>query len=247
MIVGSRFLVVLGLIILTQAPASFEGRVVSESGKPLAGVSVVKARVGRPDIEFGILVNSDETGTFRLNEKPDVLFLQKEGYLPFLYRVDGIDQSPLITMKPIDADAVVSFPECGKPGLGKRLIRVGIGRNMLVDEKIVVKQTNGVDTLVTDIFYKRKQSQHMRISSGMIGFLGYPKIDALARSSSISTRFIDTRSGRDVRGSTTDGKHWRWGFFTGGEFEYYDASPAAAAFYDSQIDGFCIPQTTPAK
>ncbi|HKV95760.1 MAG TPA: hypothetical protein VJW20_24675 [Candidatus Angelobacter sp.] len=192
-------------------------------------------------------MNSDETGTFRLNEKPDVLFLQKEGYLSFLYRVDGIDESPLITMKPIDADSAVSFPECGKPGLGKRLIHVGIVRNMLVDEKTVVKQTNGVDTWMTKIFYQGKQNQHMRISSGMIGFLGYPRVDALARSSSISTRFIDTRSGRDVRGTTTDGKHWRWGFFTGGEFEYYDASAAAAAFFDRQIDGFCIPQTAPAK
>ncbi|HKV95759.1 MAG TPA: hypothetical protein VJW20_24670 [Candidatus Angelobacter sp.] len=54
MIVGLRFLVVLGLIILTQAEP-FEGRVVSESGKPLAGVSVVKASIGRPDIEVGIL------------------------------------------------------------------------------------------------------------------------------------------------------------------------------------------------
>lgn len=247
MIVGSRFLVVLGLAILTQTPQPFEGRVVSESGNPLAGVSVIKASAGRPDIEVGILVNSDETGTFRLNERPDVLFLQKEGYLPFLYRVDGIDQSPLITMKPIDADSVVSFPGCGAPGPGKRLIRVGIGRSMLLGEKTVFKQTNGVDTWSTEIFYKGKPSQHMRISSGMIAFLGYPKVDALARSLSISTRFIDTRSGRDVRGATTDGKHWRWGFFTGGEFEYYDASPAAAAFFDRQIDGFCIPQTASAK
>jgi hypothetical protein len=117
---------------------------------------------------------------------------------------------------------------------------------MLIDEKTVLKQTKGVDTGLNEIFYKGKQSQDMRISFGMIGFLGYPNVDALARSSSISSRFIGSPPGRDVRGITTDGKLWRWILLPALELEYYEASPEAAAFFDAQIDGLCRNyQTTP--
>lgn len=242
-----RMLMAVSLLILPFSHGSFEGRVVIESGQPLQGASVIKATAGRPDIEIGILVNTDETGAFRLNEMPDVLFVQKEGYLPTLYRIDGIKQNPLVVMKAITPDLIITLPECAAPAPDQRLVHLVSSYGMLLDGNVSFKQSSGRDSM-TEIIYPGKQNQSMTIYPGLNGTVNYPEIDSLARTSSIFTRFIETSKAKDIRGITTDGKHWRWSFFGGGHFAYYGASSSAAEFFDHQIDSFCrIPQAALAK
>jgi hypothetical protein len=210
----------------------FEGRVISESGSPIQAAGVVLVSKGAPEVELGNFVNTDETGTFHLKRIPDALFVQKEGYLPQLFRIVSTTQKSLVVMHPLSVEPMPAMPLCRELGNGERFVSAGFFHRIIVGSELKIKQTNDVDTGFTEISYGKKT---MTISWGMSGDINYPHIGALADTTDIVVR----DAGRDISGATEDAKHWRWLFGGGSHIEYYDASPEAAQLFDREIAGIC--------
>jgi hypothetical protein len=221
--------------LLPSVNSAFEGRVITESGSPIQGAGVVLVSKGAPEIEYGNFVNTDETGTFHLKRIPDAVFVQKEGYLPQLFRVVSVGQKPLVVMQPLSPESMPAMPLCRELGSGERFVSAGFKHRIIVGSELEIKQTNGVDNGFTEISYRKNRHEKMSISWGIGGIIGYPNIDALARTSDIVVR----DAGRDISGATTDGKRWRWMFGGSAHIEYYDASPETAELFDHQIAGIC--------
>ena len=218
--------------LLPSSNHGFEGRVITESGSPIQGAGVVLVSKRAPEIEVGNFVNTDDTGTFHLKRIPDAVFVQKEGYLPQLFRIVSISQQPLVVMHPLSVESMPAMPLCRELGSGERFVPAGFNHRIIVGSESKIEQANGIDTSFTEISYGKNR---IAIAWDIVGSVNYPHISALA-----GTREIVVRSGgRDISGTTAGSKHWRWLFAGGAHFEYYDASPEAAELFDRQIAGIC--------
>jgi hypothetical protein len=218
----------------------FEGRVISKSGSPLPGASVLLVRKGGHDIEAGTMVETDEDGVFHLKDTPTALFVKKTGYLPLLYRVDGNGQGPLVVMNDAPPEARVPLAVCSDRSSGQRFLLVGSKTKIITEEKLKVKKSYGygMDTSMTVISYPEKGQETMTIVTGNGVILGYPKVDVLALTDAIAARVLEDGS-MDISGTTLTGKHWRWAFVNGAHIEYYDASPEVAEGFDRLISNMC--------
>jgi hypothetical protein len=197
----------------------FEGRIITQSGSPLADATVVLLRKNGGDIESGIEVATDENGIFHLKETPEALFVQKQGFLPVLYRVDENDRSPLVVMNDVPPEPRVPLAVCAGQSYGKRVLLIGPDVEIITEEKVKVKaETDPADpTLppsptVTTFSYPHKKRETMTIvMGGHVVFIGNPHVDVLAQTDAIAVR----GGGADISGTTRTGKHWRWAFLHG--------------------------------
>jgi hypothetical protein len=217
---------------------TFDGRVITESGAPLPGATVLLVRKGGGEVEMGILSQTDEAGVFHLKTAPDALFVQKEGYLPQLYRVDGIPGNPLVVMKAADQHVTFSLVQCSDSMPMQKTQRVGLKGRITILEETKIKVSRGVDASFIEISYSGKEPQTLTISSGGV-FLGYPHVDALAETKDIIVHPAENGTKLDISGTMVNGKHWRWAFIGGTHIEYYDASAEAADVFDHLIASMC--------
>jgi hypothetical protein len=211
--------------LLPSANSVFEGCVITESGSPLQGVGVLLVSKSGSEIEVGNFVSTDDAGTFHLKRIPDALFVKKEGYLPQLYRVETTNQKPLIVMHPvIPAKTWPIEPVCFEAKPGQQFVRIGQGFGIMIGEELSVEPNHEQKSGFAEIAYRKSLQERMTISWAGLGIIGYPHIDALARTSEI----VVHAGGRDISGTTADGKHWRWMFGGASHIEYYDVSEEGA-------------------
>jgi Carboxypeptidase regulatory-like domain len=230
-------LMTMGLVAIFLSPSqsSFEGRVIDQSGAPLQTAQVLLVKKGAPDVEVGNFTNTDESGTFHFESTPDALFVQKKGYLPQLYRVDGTPGNPLVVMNPV-ASYSNNVPTCIVTDTHQRLLRVGLANAITLGARLSAKTTRGVDTSLVEISYRKNPREVMSIASGMFAIVNHPNVAALAYTKEIIVR---PTIATDISGTTADGKRWRWMFSSAGHIEYYDASAKAAESFDRAIDSLC--------
>ena len=126
-------------------------------------------------------------------------------------------------------------PVCleGKPG--QRLLRLGEGFGIMIGEELSVEPYHGPNSGFAEISYRKKPHEKMTIGWARQAIIGYPHIDALARTNEI----VVQADGSDISGTTADGKRWRWMFGGASHVEYYDASEEGAELFDREISGIC--------
>ena len=239
--VGPMLRIIVLCLVVIQLPtrSALTGRVLSESGKPLPGVSIAVVRADETEYQTDVTVETDKTGFFKIQDQAKILLARKAGFLPTFRLVNTRELTVDLVMRPATAEAPLSLPECGPTGREQRLgLPVGFSHRWVPPGNVSLDIQSGIDTSKTVIAYRGREKESMTIWNGMYGFQ-QPRLDALLQTVTFSSRSIERLGRAEMRGTTKTGRRWRWIPFTGGYIDYYDASPEASEFFDRLISQVC--------
>jgi len=215
---------------------NFGGKVTTELGEPLSGVSVCVST-------WECMVTAQD-GRFSVGR--EVVRFTSPGYRPITRVLEAVGDSNIVM--PRDGKATWQIPSCA--GVKERKAKE-LGGKLRISLAKGIRTKGGHDV---DYWYQYVQystTEYLQLGGGPTWSTGLPGAKALRDSVEISDRdlvlprvlepnfrglIID---GVDVRGTYANGRRWR---FVGDAFQtikYDNASIEAAAFFDSVIEGVC--------
>ena len=230
------------LIGLAQAQMSpgVHGVVVSESGKPLSGVTVRTRKRCCPFMEKQTI--TDESGSFILQPDAVVAHFRADDFRPLSVVVHSGQEDLRIVLEGAEG-TTWKIPFCAS--LKEHGERVGSTFKFLVPEAVA---TSGH----TDVDYRKYFMKYPHTTDTLVLWSGPyasnvdPDGELLENSTSFSERWISAPAtpniGIDAVGFSKDGKPWRWcGLLITDSGSYIGVSPEAAKYFDTVIDSVCVP------
>jgi hypothetical protein len=222
--------------------AEIRGHVVTEAGEPVRFVeadSLREAANGKLTEIFGI---TGMAGEFQIKKAGKILFVEKPGFMSAIRVLGPEDNDVTLVLKRQSPEAHLRFSKCADSKTG---IPAGFAHLLPLPEGVTVQQEeHGIDTGRYVIAFPQRNAETMTVLSGM--YKNSPRLAVVRESSSIQQRKIEGWGAEDIQGKLKNGKRWRWVNLEAGWLMYYDASPKAAAFFDSVIDRTCeLPQAPP--
>jgi hypothetical protein len=235
-----RMLVILGLVYYGQVPNAVYGqnrvispkrvvgRVVSETGEPLSGVSVGPGT--RTDIE-GMFVVEYPSGIYR-----DTIRFSLAGYHPLTKVIN--EQTTQLNVVLQIGDNTWTPPKCSSSTGSKTL---GSTIKISIPEKTPITHRDDDDYTYDRIFFGPEGNQE-EMSFAMGGTWGppWPSRDQLLSSSSIQERDMSCSfTGADYQGRDKSGLKWRVTGVFNEVIKYRGVSDNAAEFFDAIINSLC--------
>jgi hypothetical protein len=207
------------------------GRVLSESGKPLAGIRLYNNRFF-----------TDENGYYKI-ELPEFPY----NGIAIRFRYPGfLTETKVIINSTIHKLDVVMHPgnnlwvpkSCNLASDTKK--RVGWRMKVLVPENAKVEHSDDADTDTVRIFFSSDEGlQSMLLGRGPL-WGGSPPIDIFISSQRIVERELaGDKPGFDVGVVDEKGRRWRETGFFDESMSYDNVSEKAAKFFDAIIDSMC--------
>lgn len=212
----------------TQSLWHLTGRVVSEGGKPLSGVSVGPGAVTDAGGYYILELPAPGLHYYRVRFSLAGFHPLTRAADPQTHQLDVVLQSGENSWTP---------PKCSSMGKSKVL---GWLIKISVPDNVTIKETTYDDYTNYEIFFGKEESgPRMSFVSGLLIGFPWPSKEQLQSSSFINERSMACGFGMDYRGKDKDGSMWRvTGVFS--EVIRYNKVPDQAAwFFDTIIDSLC--------
>jgi len=204
------------------------GRVVSENGKPLSGVSVGPGAVTNADGYYLLELPAPGLHNYRVRFSLPGFHPMTKAADPKTHQLDAVLQSGDNTWTP---------PRCLSNEKSKVL---GSSIKISIPDNATVKEITHDDYIYYEIFLGKEESgPRMSFWDGLLVGFPWPRKEQLQSSSFINERTMTCVFGMDYRGKDKDGSNWRVTGVLGEFIEYSKASDQAAEFFDTIIDSLC--------
>ncbi len=232
------------VLLAASCHAQVSGRVLSESGEPISGASVISVREGETGYLAKNETNTDKAGKFRLASRGSVLLTTQPGFIPDFHPLAAGEGAVVLTLKPLSAEPPISFLACPSKA-GDNDYPIGFSHRIPIGNAVPVRSKHGIDTVDYTFSFPGHENEVMTVWSGMYAFQ-WPRLDVLPETTMFSARGIEDSPNAEMRGTLKNGDRWRWIWMPSGAIDYYDVSPEAADFFDQLINQTCtIPAAPP--
>lgn len=223
--------------------AQISGRVISSSGMPVQGATVITPLLFQ--------ATTAESGEYVLDPrnrpgwKPKIVIFYAPGFRPLVKTLSEEDSVVDAILTPEEGPGR-RVDACSAAQKGER--RVGDPMSFALPPEVRVHSSNGGDYILHSLFYRSGgQPSILEIWEGMSCCNGRPLKDesVIAAALTMRTWGFEGRSqklgGLDMRGTSTDGTFWRWmGPLSGSQINYQNATEAVARVFDAIIDSMCV-------
>ncbi len=218
--------------ILLPEPQTVSGRVLDESGQPIAG-----AHIDHSDVKEQEQLFTDELGRFHVETRASALVIRKHGFNGQLIHVG--QAAPLR----IVLQHATALPACKSACVG---LKNGQGSFCFpaVPGVRTSEQGSMGDSVMREFMVPTGDGLHeVLFGTGPTWSLGIPFTGDVWESIEYSEKdYVNGDSDViDARGKTSDGKLWRFVGTFGESASYYQVSPRDAALPDRFLDGVCAP------
>jgi hypothetical protein len=208
------------------------GTVESQSGHPLADVSVISVGSNRDETK------TDANGFFKLPDHGRVVFFRHKDFRPITKVLD----SDVTNLDVILDDAIGSerlVPSCASTD--NREKRIGYESKYLVPKGLKVRRVRDADYVEWILYSKKDKREWLELWSGPTVSNGFPRDELLTSSESFTERYwrCEMGGGIDMRGRSKNGMRWRFTSLPYGLATYENVSEETAAIFDLIIDGAC--------
>src|SRR6476646_591254 len=167
-------------LLAASSHAELRGRIVTESGDPIVGVSVVAVRDGESDYLAKNETITNKSGRFNLKGQFQLLLTQRPGFIPDFHLLAVGENDVLLTLKPSDAEPALQFPGCPWPAGDIRGNPVGFEHRVIIPDNVPVRWKQGIDTNQSVVSFPGHENETMTIWTGMYAF-EQPRLDALVQ------------------------------------------------------------------
>lgn len=241
---GIALVLTTGSFALGQTVGPVKGMVVTETGQPIAGVSVY-AHVWKQCCSAARYSGkTDQSGEFALEHGGSVVHFWKEGLEPVAVVVKPGTSELRVIMKP-ERDAM-RLPICSRPGSGLKSIGWGkFGLHFTVPKKGVAISGGKSDVdYIKYVIRPDGSSSYLALWFGVNAMLSEPGDDQLLESVHFWQRNLELANGEpigmDSWGQTENGLKWRQTGLLNAGAVYRDADQASASVFDKIINSACF-------
>ncbi|HLG96226.1 MAG TPA: carboxypeptidase-like regulatory domain-containing protein [Bryobacteraceae bacterium] len=218
--------------ILLPEPHTVSGRVVDESGQPVAG-----AHVDHSDVKEQEELFTDELGRFHVDTRASALVIRKHGFDGQLVRIKDSEAVRVVlrraTTLPVCKSACIGLKSphstfCFPPVAGIRVSEQGRMGDSVMRE-FMVPTSDGP----REVLFGTGPTWSLGIpyTGDVWEAVEYSEKDYIAGDSDVI----------DARGKDSDGNVWRYLGTFGQSASYYEVNPRDAALPDRFLDGVCAP------
>jgi hypothetical protein len=225
---------ILFALIAAFANAQIHGRVLTESGEPIAEASIFVVQSGEIGYESSYKIITNDGGRFKITRPGPLLLVAKSGFIPALHPLTLGERDIILTLEPSSAEPTLQFTACPWDHDGKRGNPVGFAHRFFPPNDVPLKWEQGIDTNKSVVSFPGHEIETMTIWTGMYAF-DQPRLDALLQTSHFTARGIEGSPTAEMSGTLKNGRKWRWIPLFAGYIDYYNASPEAADFFDRLI------------
>jgi len=218
--------------ILLPQPQTVSGRVLDESGQPIAG-----AHLDHSDVKEQEQLFTDELGRFHVETRASAVVVRKHGFDGQLIRIGNTTPLRIVLQR------ATTLPVCKSACVG---LKNGHGSFCFPPVPGVRTSEQGQmgDSVMREFMVPTGDGPHeVLFGTGPTWSLGIPFTGDVWESVEYSEK--DYVSGDsdviDARGKTSDGKLWRFVGTFGESASYYQVAPRDAALPDKFLDGVCAP------
>jgi hypothetical protein len=219
--------------ILLPEPHAVSGRVIDESGQPIAG-----AHIDHSDVKEQEQLFTDELGRFHVETRASALVVRKHGF----------DGERIQTNNPAAVRIVlrrgIPLPACKTTCVGLKNGSGSFCFPPVTGVKISDQGRMGDSTMREFMVPTGDGPREVLFGTGPTWTLGIPFTGDVWESLEYAEKdYIDGDSDViDARGKTVDGKVWRFVGTFGESASYYQVDPGDAALPDKFLDGVCAPR-----
>lgn len=206
------------------------GKVTSKDGTPIAGVTICSQK----SMYDAVYTSAD--GTFRIQALTDTLYFLKENFTPVV-RVLQKDQTAYEVSLEEQSATLHKIPTCDS--LRRKFQFANLGFPNLPDIKIT--ESSDIDYMFLSLSPRKAAKSRMEFWWGPNAIAPLPKPEWFLVSTEFSQRnwMGVQQSGIDFRGTTKDGRHWRF-VTTGWGAIFYESAPSdEAVIFDKILDERC--------
>ena len=218
--------------ILLPEPQTISGRVVDESGQPVAG-----AHIDHSDVKEQEQLFTDELGRFHVDTRASAIVIRKHGFDGQLVRIRGTGPFRVVL------ERAKPLPVCKSACIGLNGASAFCFPH--VSSIQVSDQGRMGDSIMREFMVPTADGpREVLFGTGPTWSLGIPFTGDIWESVDYSEKdyTIDDSDVIDARGKTSDGKVWRYVGTFGESASYYQVDPRDAALPDRFLDGVCTPK-----
>ena len=222
--------------ILLPEPHTISGRVVDESGQPVAG-----AHIDHSDVKEQEQLFTDELGRFHVDTRASAVVIRKHGFDGALIRISN--SAPLR----IVLQHAETLPTCKSACVGLKGAQSTFCFPTVPGVKISEQGRMGDSVMREFMVATTDGPREVLFGTGPTWSLGIPFTGDIWESIEYKERdyILGDSDVIDARGTTSDGKVWRYVGTFGESASYYEVQPRDAALPDRFLDGVCAPAERP--
>jgi len=219
--------------ILLPDPHSVSGRVVDESGQPIAG-----AHIDHSDVKEQEQLFTDEMGRFHVDTHASAIVIRKHGFDGQLIRI--ANSAPLR----IVLERARQLPACRSACIGLRNAESSFCFPPVSSIKVSEQGRMGDSVMREFMVPTADGPREVLFGTGPTWSLGIPFTGDVWESVEYSEKdYINGDSDViDARGKNSDGKVWRYVGTFGESASYYEVDPQDTGLPDRFLDGGCAPR-----
>ncbi len=219
--------------ILLPEPQTISGRVVDESGQPIAG-----AHVDHSDVKEQEQLFTDELGRFHLDTRASAIVIRKHGFDGQLVRIGGTAPVRIVL------ERATPLPECKNVCIGLKGAQSTFCFPPVPSVKVSDQGRMGDSTMREFMVPTSIGPHEVLFGTGPTWSLGIPFTGDVWESVEYSEKdyILGDSDVIDARGKNSDGKLWRFVGTFGESASYYEVDPSDAALPDRFLDGVCTPK-----
>ncbi len=219
--------------ILLPDPHTVSGRVVDESGQPIAG-----AHIDHSDVKEQEQLFTDEMGRFHVDTHASAIVIRKHGFDGQLIRIGGAVPLRIVL------ERATQLPVCRSACIGLKGAQSSFCFPPVSSIKVSDQGRMG-DSIMREFMVPTEDGpREVLFGTGPTWTLGIPYTGDVWESVEYSEKdYINGDSDViDARGKDSDGKVWRYVGTFGESASYYEVDPSDAALPDRFLDGVCAPK-----
>ena len=227
--------------ILLPDPQTVSGRVVDESGQPVAG-----AHIDHSDVKEQEQLFTDEMGRFHVDTRASAVVIRKHGFDGQLVRIGNAAQIRVVL------ERARPLPVCKSACVGLKSAQSNFCFPPISSIRVSEQGRMGDSVMREFMVPTAEGPREVLFGTGPSWSLGIPYTGDVWESVEYSEKdyIIGDSDVIDARGKNSDGKLWRYLGTFGESASYYEVDPRDAKLPDRFLDGICIPRkpgdTTPA-
>jgi hypothetical protein len=219
--------------ILLPDPQTVSGRVVDESGQPIAG-----AHIDHSDVKEQEQLFTDEMGRFHVDTRASAIVIRKHGFDGQLVRIGST--APLR----IVLERATQLPVCRSTCIGLKGAESSFCFPPVANIRVSEQGKMGDSVMREFMVPTADGPREVLFGTGPTWSLGIPFTgDVWEAVEYLEKDYILGDSDViDARGKNSDGKLWRYVGTFGESASYYEVDPRDAALPNRFLDGVCSPK-----
>ena len=222
----------------TAQTVEIQGFVKTAEGQAIANVYI-------EDGEIFTDPETDEEGYFRFSSRDafryiKTLVFDKKGFVPKIVPVDRYKTKLDVVLEPEKNKDLWEIPTCNFPNSNRYKV-VGTYLKLFIPKKMSVKSGVDSDYIYYSVGFKKGKNEY-RLNGGLGNLYGSPYPSDRLRSEVRNFSYRRTSVGIDWRGTTKEGKYWRYfGAISAFESYHYETeSREVAEVFDRILDRVCF-------